>query len=201
MSQRDLGNESSFRRVRYLLRQDAAAYANQAAELMSKKQSIVRTISIMLTPSLLCNLLYRLSHWLWTINLRVGARLVSSLNLLVHRVWISPDSSIGPGLYIPHPAGIVFEGSAGSHLSLFANAVVGERWGSNAGVQRPTLGDHVTVGANAVVMGQLSIGSYATIAPMSVIDTDVSDNSVAISPRAHRTLHRTAGDGGYISDG
>ena len=44
----------------------------------------------------------------------------------------------------------------------------------------PTIGDDCWIGTNAVVVGNVRIGSNVLIAPLSFVNFDVPDNSVVI---------------------
>ncbi len=44
----------------------------------------------------------------------------------------------------------------------------------------PTIGDEVWIGANAVIVGGITIGNNVLIAPNAYVNTDVSSGSVVI---------------------
>ncbi len=109
--------------------------------------------------------------------------LVARLNFLVHKAAISPVSDIGGGLYVPHPVGIVLDADAGSNLVLFANAIVsfgGEGPDRAATPIRPRLGDDVVVGAYAIVVGDVTVGSGARLGAGAVVDADVANGAVVM---------------------
>ncbi len=142
-------------------------------------------MSILLTPPLACCLLVRLAHaahrrgWL-----RVG-RLLALTNAVIHKADVDPASVIGPGLYIPHPPGIVFRGKAGRNLTLFVHAIVGPRAPAPAGPGAlalcPTLGDDVTVGAQATILGPTTVGDRARIGPHLVVTDPVPAGASVVS--------------------
>jgi serine acetyltransferase len=137
---------------------------------------ILRQASILLTPPLLCATIYRLSHWLWCGNFRRAARMLAAVNLLANKAMIAPDSRIGAGMYIPHTAGIFFEGDAGVGLALYANAIV-------AG--RPRLGNHVSVAAHGMVLGAISVGDSSKIGPRVALTKNLPAHTVILlSPPA-----------------
>jgi serine O-acetyltransferase len=165
------------------LRADALAHMRHSADFSARKPGALRMLSTLATPPLLCSLLHRVANRLWDARLHGLARGVARFNLRVHKAWIAPDSRIGPGVYIPHTAGIVFEGHAGSGLVLFANALVGQ---GRALRGRPVLGDGVIVGAFAVVTGGVRIDDHARLAPGSVVDVDVPSGCMAASIQRRR---------------
>jgi serine acetyltransferase len=162
------------------LREDALAYMRHSADFALERQGILRLASVLLTPPLLCSLLHRVAYALWSRRLRAAARAVARANFRIHKAWIAPDAAIGPGLYIPHTAGVLFDGRAGSGLTLFANALVGR---GAADHRAPRLGDDVTVGAFAIVTGGVSIGDGARIGPGCVVGHDVPARCVTVAPR------------------
>jgi serine O-acetyltransferase len=165
------------------LRADARSHMRHSSDFSAENLGTLRLLSTLLTPPLLCSLVHRIAHRLWVAGLHAPSRALARLNLLVHKAWISPDSRIGAGLYIPHTAGIVFEGHAGRDLVLFANCLVGA---GPALRGRPVLGDGVVIGAFAVVTGGVRIGDGARLAPGSVVDVDVPDGCMAASIQRRR---------------
>jgi serine O-acetyltransferase len=104
---------------------------------------------------------------------------------------ISPMSDIGPGLLIMHSVGVVIgpDVSAGTDLTIHQNVTLGD--GSRPG--QPTLGNSVTLGAGAVVIGPISIGDWAQVGANAVVTRDVPASSVATGIPAQ---HRIAGTSG-----
>lgn len=109
------------------------------------------------------------------------------LGMLVHRILyplvrahsgveLSPTVEVGEGLWIGHfgPTLIHPEARIGSHVTLHQGVTIGE---ARSGV--PVLGDNVSIGAGATVVGGISIGNHATIAAGAVVTKDVPDWHVA----------------------
>lgn len=95
---------------------------------------------------------------------------------------LQPRSSIGPGLVIKHTSGLVVGGEvvAGQRLTLHQNVTLGDRRPFGG---QPVLGDDVTVGAGACVLGPISVGDRAVIAANAVVLADVpADCVVAGAP-------------------
>jgi serine O-acetyltransferase len=105
---------------------------------------------------------------------------------------ISPMADIGPGLLIMHSVGIVIgpDVCAGRDLTLYQNVTLGD--GSRPG--QPTLGDSVTLGAGAAVLGPITIGDGARVGANAVVTKDVPAQSVATGiPAEHRVLRSVEG--------
>jgi len=180
----------AYRTLRSDLSADIDMYETQGADFSERRASLVRKLGIMLTPAMMCVLLYRVSHWLWTRGWHRAASLASRVNYVLHRADISPVSVIGPGLYIPHTVGILFHGSAGSRLSLFAHAcvVAGSPRVARAALAEdcPRLGDDVAVGAYGVVMGGVVLENDVRIGPQAVVKRDVSAGCAVVSRRTRQ---------------
>jgi serine O-acetyltransferase len=163
---------------------DLAEFVKASAGFMAPRVSLVRKISILLTPPLLCGITYRLSHWLYCTGWRRLARLLSGLNYVTHKCAISPAASIGPGLYIPHTVGLVFHGHAGARLTLYHRAVVCagsvHAWKDEVYADCPVLGDDVTVGVNSVVSGGITVGARSYVAAIAVVSKDVPPDTIVV---------------------
>jgi serine O-acetyltransferase len=107
--------------------------------------------------------------------------------LLVDRYYwkygfqIPMRAEIGEGLYIGHIGNIVVNGDCriGSNCNLAPGVTLGA---TNRGSKKgcPTLGDRVWVGANAAVVGGITIGNNVLIAPGAYVNFDVPDDSIVI---------------------
>ncbi len=123
---------------------------------------------LLLNPSLHATVLIRLangcprwSHWFWR-------------NLLVwkHSSDIVHRSSIGPGLILPHPIGIVIGRGVriGSRVTIAHNVTIGVNVGK-PGV--PTIGDGVIVCTQAMIFGPVEVGARSLIGAGALVDFDV----------------------------
>jgi serine O-acetyltransferase len=174
--------------MRLALRADLRQFATYSAGLMRQRTGWVRTISLLLSPPMLCCLLHRIAHACHRRNWHVLARVASRINHVVHRVDIDPGSMIGPGLYIPHPVGVVFHGHAGAGLTLYSRAVVVPAGHGRGVVNAPQLGNEVTVGVNAVVSGPVRIGHRAFVGSNAAIARDVPDRAYVLERPQQRTM-------------
>ncbi|AWB23807.1 hypothetical protein DA075_25360 [Methylobacterium currus] len=178
-----------------LIASDVIRYAQQAQAFQGHKPGLLRQTSILLTPSLICCALYRLAHALHTRgSIRLG-RAVARANLVFSRALIEPSARIGPGLYVPHPPGIVFRGSAGRNLTLYTKAIVGPLGAPAFGAALdicPRLGDDVTLGVNVVVAGRVVVGSRVQMGPGVTILRSVPSDVAIIAPYMHARGARSA---------
>jgi len=162
------------------LRQDL----RQMTPHMSGARGLLALVSLVLTPAVACVVLHRHAHWLAGRGHRRLAGALAGLNFLVNKAAISPGSRIGPGVLIPHPAGVVFHGHAGARLTLYHRAVVCARSARvdkfEVGPECPRLGDGVTVGVYSVVSGAVAIGSETFVGAYAVALEDTPPHTVLL---------------------
>lgn len=94
-------------------------------------------------------------------------------------------ADVGPGLLVLHPTlGIVISGHAtvGRNLTLIGGNCIGGRPGlAETGM---TVGDGVTLGANAVVLGPGRVGDLVTVGAGSVVIGDAPDGATMVGAPA-----------------
>ncbi|CCQ36172.1 serine O-acetyltransferase [Natronomonas moolapensis 8.8.11] len=117
---------------------------------------------------------YRVAHALWRGGFRFAARFVSQAGRLLTGVEIHPAADIGRRLFIDHGAGVVIGETAevGDDVLLYHGVTLGGD-SMRREKRHPTLGDGVTVGANATLLGDISVGEAASIGAGSVVVEDV----------------------------
>ncbi|MEO7422422.1 MAG: serine O-acetyltransferase [Ornithinibacter sp.] len=125
---------------------------------------------------------YRLTHRLWlNPGTRPLARVLSTLTRAVTGVEIHPGAQIGRRFFIDHGMGVVIGATAvvGDDVMLYHGVTLGGR-SLNRGVKRhPTVGDRVTIGTGARVLGDITIGDDAQVGANSVVVKPVPSGAVA----------------------
>ena len=124
---------------------------------------------------------HRVSRWLWQHNLKFGARTFSALTRWLTGVEIHPGAVLGPGLFIDHATGVVIGETAevGADVTLYQGVTLGGT-SLERGKRHPTLGDRVTIGAGAKILGPISIGHDSRIGANAVVVRPVPPNSVVV---------------------
>ena len=121
-------------------------------------------------PGLHAIWLHRIAHALWTRRLHFMARFISHINRWLTGVEIHPGAKIGRRCFIDHGMGVVIGETAEimDDVLLYQGVVLG---GTSAEkVKRhPTIGNHVVIGAGAIVLGPIHIGDRARIGAGSVV--------------------------------
>jgi len=141
-----------------------------------------RLETLLASPGLHAVWVHRLAHRLW-LNpaYRLPARLLSQLVRALTGVEIHPGAVIGQRFFIDHGMGVVIGETAvvGDDVMMYHDVTLGGR--SLKRVKRhPTVGDRVTIGAGARVLGDITVGDDAQIGANSVVTRDVPPGSVAV---------------------
>jgi serine O-acetyltransferase len=111
---------------------------------------------------------------------------------------ISPTTSIGPGLYIGHFGGVVISPHAvlGANINIAQGVTIGATSrGKRLGA--PTLEDRVWVGAHAIIVGNVTIGTEALIAPGAYVNFDVPAKAVVLGNPGK--VVSSSGSQGYVN--
>ena len=133
------------------------------------------------SPGLHAIWVHRLTHWMWTRpGGRLAARLLSQFARAVTGVEIHPGAQIGRRFFIDHGMGVVIGETAeiGDDVLMYHGVTLGGR--SMKHVKRhPTVGNNVTIGAGARILGPVHIGDRVQIGANSVVVKDVPAGAVA----------------------
>jgi serine O-acetyltransferase len=142
---------------------------------------------------------YRLTHRLWIAGWYLPARLVSQFARFLTGIEIHPGATLGRRFFIDHGMGVVIGETAvvGDDVMLYHGVTLGGKAprGTPRGAKRhPTLGDGVTVGAGAKVLGDITIGGWSAIGANAVVTKDAPPHSLLVGvPASVRPLsHATA---------
>ena len=121
--------------------------------------------------------IYRMSSWCHRHGVRVLPTILERLNMMLFGLEIGAAVPIGPGLYIAHPVGTVIAARrVGANASFIAAVTVGmrETW------EFPLIGDAVTVGAGARILGPITLGDGCSIGANAVVINDVPARATAV---------------------
>ena len=132
---------------------------------------------------------HRLTHKLWQKDeTKALARTLSQFARFLTGVEIHPGATIGRRFFIDHGMGIVIGETAevGDDVMLYHGVTLGGR--SLEKVKRhPTIGDRVTIGAGAKVLGPVVIGADSAIGANAVVVNDhPADSIITGIPAKHR---------------
>ncbi len=162
---------ADLRRARVLL--------NGSADGVSGLRLWLGVLAPRFVPVLLC----RLAHSFYRLKLGLLAKAVSLLNFFLFGIEIAVRCPIGKGLFLPHTQGTVIGAwSIGENATIFQGVTLGakELDFSYQESSRPTMGDGVTIGSGAKVIGGLVLGSDSRVGANAVVLNDVAPGSLVV---------------------
>lgn len=186
---------------------------NQDVQIALEKDPAASSVAevIHTYPGVRCMLYYRVAHQLHLLG--VPTSLTRCLTEIAHSVTgidIHPHTQVGHHLFIDHGTGIVIGGSAiiGNYVSIYQGVTLGalsfkkDKTGKTVKnlPRHPIIEDYVTLYANAVVLGRVTIGRNSVIGGNVWVVTDVPANS-KVAQRPSRVLKHTQEMFPYQSDG
>ena len=136
---------------------------------------------MLLYPGLHAVWIHRITHWLWSHKARLPARWLSQLARGLTGIEIHPGAQIGRGLFIDHGMGVVIGETTiiGDEVTLYHGVTLGGT-SLSKGKRHPSIGDRVTIGAGAKVLGNILIGADSRVGANAVVVKSVPENSVVV---------------------
>lgn len=124
-----------------------------------------------------------LASLLWRLEMRGLARFWSNIGRIMTGIEIHPQAKIGKNLFIDHGMGVVIGQTAliGDDCTIYHGVTLGGRGTATTGEKRhPTIGNDVIIGANAQILGNITIGDGARIGAGSVVTADVESGATMV---------------------
>jgi serine O-acetyltransferase len=131
-------------------------------------------------------LAHRVAHALHEAEMPLLPMGISYLSRAVTGVEIHPAARIGNDFFIDHGSGVVIGETAeiGDRVTLYQGVTLGGT-GFQRGKRHPTLGDNVTVGSGAKLLGPIEVGHGAKVGANTVVIEDVPSNSTVVGNPGH----------------
>ncbi|WP_370515763.1 serine O-acetyltransferase [Halapricum sp. CBA1109] len=140
------------------------------------------TLLVLLTyPGLHAVWCHRLAHRLQTAGFTVSARLLSHVARFLTGVEIHPGATVGRRCFVDHGMGTVVGETAeiGDDVHMYHGVTLGGN-DPRRTKRHPTLEDHVTVGADATLLGDITVGEGATVGAGAVVVDDVPPGATVV---------------------
>ncbi|GAA6525047.1 serine O-acetyltransferase EpsC [Intrasporangium sp. DVR] len=182
-AQRHTARKRSYAAGLGLVRKAAARFREDVEGAIERDPAAGSRLEVVLTsPGLHAIWAHRGLHELWKLpGGRLPARVLGTVTRSVTGVEIHPAARIGRRFFIDHGMGVVIGETAevGDDVMLYHGVTLGGR--SMAHVKRhPTVGNRVTIGAGARVLGPVLIGDDTQIGANAVVVKDVPAGAVAV---------------------
>ena len=131
-------------------------------------------------------LAHRVAHALHEAELPLVPMAISYTSRAVTGVEIHPAARIGDDFFIDHGSGVVIGETAeiGDRVTLYQGVTLGGT-GFQRGKRHPTLGDNVTVGSGAKLLGPIEVGHGAKVGANTVVVEDVPPNTTVVGNPGH----------------
>jgi serine O-acetyltransferase len=166
----------------------ARAIEDIDAALVRDPATNTRFEMFMTSPGLHAVWQYRVFHWFWKRGFRTFSRILSNATRFWTGIEIHPGATIGRRLFIDHGLGVVVGETAviGNDVHIYHGVTFGGK--TLESVKRhPTVGNNVTIGAGATLIGNITIGDGAAIGANTTVTHDVAPGAVVVG-QAPRTL-------------
>lgn len=155
----------------------------------------VAAAEVVLYPGVWAIGAHRVSHRLRELGVPFVPRLISQVVRSLTGVEIHPGAKIGRCVFIDHGAGVVIGETAevGDHVMMYHGVTLGGHgwWVDRKGSKRhPTIGEGVTLGVGASVLGPVTVGANSRIGPHAVVIDDVPPDSVVVAPKGRHLVER-----------
>ncbi len=117
---------------------------------------------------------HRIAHRLWNDGYHLPARVLSQFVRFMTGVEIHPGATLGRRVVIDHGMGVVIGETAevGDDVHMYHGVTLGGN-SPRPEKRHPTVGDRVIIGANATLIGDITLGDDARVGAGSVLTTDV----------------------------
>lgn len=147
---------------------------------------------------------YRTAHAVFKIKIPILKQFLQMICLVWQKgieittgISIPATAQIGHSFYIGHFGGIILNANThiGKNCNLSQGVTIGvSGQGANRGV--PKIGNNVYIGANGVIAGNIIIGDNVVIGACSLVNSNVSSNSVMVGVPAIKISEK--GSEGYV---
>jgi len=131
-------------------------------------------------------LAHRVAHALHEAGVPVAPMALSFASRALTGVEIHPAARVGAAPFIDHGSGVVIGETAevGNRVTIYQEVTLGGT-GFARGKRHPTVGDDVTIGSGAKLLGPITIGPGSKIGANTVVIEDIPPSSTVVGNPGH----------------
>ena len=151
-----------------------------------------KTEAVICSSGLHAIIIYRGAHWLWQRGWHLTARIISQMARFLTGVEIHPAAKIGAGFMIDHGMGVVIGETTeiGDNVTLYHDVTLGGRKlfdenGKKLEKRHPTIGNNVTIGSGAQILGPITIGNNVKIGSNAIVIKDIPADCTVVNTPAY----------------
>ncbi|MBR1904067.1 MAG: serine O-acetyltransferase [Alphaproteobacteria bacterium] len=151
-----------------------------------------KTEAVICSSGLHAIIIYRGAHWLWQRGWHLTARIISQTARFLTGVEIHPAAKIGAGFMIDHGMGVVIGETTeiGENVTLYHDVTLGGRKlfdenGNKLEKRHPTIGNNVTIGSGAQILGPITIGNNVKIGSNAIVIKDIPADCTVVNTPAY----------------
>ena len=140
-----------------------------------------------LYPGVKAIIYHRIAHKLHGMGRYFLADWVSMHARKVTGIEIHPAAQIGKNVFIDHGMGVVIGETAvvGDNCTIYQGVTLGGT-GKDKGKRHPTIGNNVTIGSGAKILGPFTVGDNSKVAANAVVLNEIPPNSTCVGvPAKH----------------
>lgn len=168
------------------------AWPESIRVVFDKDPAATNLLEVLLYQGLHAIFLHRIAHWLYKRNVPIIPRLISQFSrVITGGIEIHPGAKIGSRFFIDHGSGVVIGETTeiGDDVMLYHQVTLGASgWWKDMNYpgkrRHPIIGNNVTIGTGATLLGPINIGDDTKIGAMSLVLEDIPANSVVVGTSA-----------------
>jgi serine O-acetyltransferase len=149
-------------------------------------QVVTRSLTM---TGLVASVIVRAQQSLWHSGHIRLAWILRSVGIVLVGADFAPGMTIGTGLYLPHPVGVVIGNGLriGNNVMLAQGVTVGLRTANrDEPAEYATICDGATIWSHATIVGCVRIGENSEIGANSLVVADVPDNAIVVGVPARK---------------
>ncbi|MFC6177974.1 serine O-acetyltransferase EpsC [Weissella sagaensis] len=153
-----------------------------ARSILNRDPAAHSLLEVVITyPGIRALFWYRIAHFLVLRRFFIIANLLSQHATHTTGITISPQARIGKRLFIDHGVGVVIGATAiiEDDVTILHGVTLGARK-SITDARHPHIKQGAFIGANAQILGHISVGAFSKIGAGSVVLVDVPDKTTAV---------------------